>query len=90
MAPMKIIVRNAPMISNRAAVENRPTLAFAESVLSDRLAKKAATIAKTHRTTSTKNTAPSMDVTSLVVMFEVFGVRPRNDEIVDQLPFQVG
>jgi hypothetical protein len=90
MAPMKIIVRTAPMISNRDAVENRLTFAFDERVLSDRLAKKAATIAKTHRITNTKNIAPNADVTLLTLMFEVFGVIPRNDEIVDQLPFQVG
>jgi len=90
MTPIKIIVRNAPMISNRAPVENRPTLAFAESVLSDRLAKKAATIAKIQRTTSTKNNAPNADVISPMGIFEVAGVIPRNDESVDQLPFHVG
>ena len=59
------------MNSSRAAVENKPTLVFAERVFSDRLAKKAATIAKIQRTTSTKNSAPNTDVTSPMVMFEV-------------------
>ena len=90
MTPIKIIVRNAPMSSSKDPVENKPTLAFDERVLSDRLAKKAATIAKTHRITSAKNIAPNADVTSLIGIFEVTGVIPLNDEIVDQLPFQVG
>jgi hypothetical protein len=87
---MKIIVRNAPMIRSRDAVENKPTIAFDERVLSDRLAKKAATIPKAQTMTSTKNIAPNADVTSPVDIFEVTGVMPRNDEIVDQLPFHDG
>ncbi len=82
MAPTKIIIKNAPINSSKAPVENKPTLAFDDKVLSDRLAKKAATIAKTQRTTSTKNTAPNIDATALAVMFEVFGVMLLNDEIV--------
>ena len=88
--PIKIIVRNAPMSSSKDPVENKLMLAFDERVLSDRLAKKAATIAKTHRTTMTKNIAPNADVTSLIDMFVVTGVIPRSDEIVDQLPFHDG
>ena len=90
MAPIKTIVKNAPMISSKDAVENRPTLVFVERVLSDLRIKKAATIEKTHRITSTKNTAPNADVTLLTLMFEVFGVMPLKDEIVDQLPFHDG
>ena len=74
MKPMKIIVRNAPMSSSKPPVENNPTLVFVERVFSDRLAKKAATIAKTQRITRTKNTAPIMDVTSPWVMFDVCAV----------------
>jgi len=87
----KAIVRNAPMSSNRPPVENNPTLAFVERVFSDRLAKKPATMAKTHRITSTKNTAPITDATSLPVMFAVCGVLPEIDAAkFDQLPFQDG
>ena len=90
MKPMMIIVRNAPISSIIDAVENKPTLAFDERFLSDRLAKKAATIAKTHRTTMTRNTAPIADVTSLMGTFVVTAGIPLNDEIVDQLPFHDG
>ena len=61
------------MSSSRAAVENKPTLAFAERVFSDRLAKKAAIIAKIHRITNTESIDPSMGKTSFVVIFEMVG-----------------
>ena len=60
------------MSSSREPVENKPTLDFDERVLSDRLAKKAATMAKTHRINMTKNIAPNADVTSPMGIFEVF------------------
>jgi hypothetical protein len=84
---MPTIARNAPMSNSRAAVENKPTLAFAERTFSDRLAKKAAIILKIHRTASAKRNASSIGAASLAVMFEVFGVNP---ESVVQSPFQVG
>jgi hypothetical protein len=84
---MRTIDRNAPMSSSKAAVENKPTLAFAERVFSDRLTKKAAIIAKIHRITNTESIDPSMGKTSLVVIFEMVGVNPGS---VDQLPFQPG
>jgi hypothetical protein len=87
MKPMKAIARNPPMSSSRAAVENKPTLAFAERAFSDRLAKKAAIILKIQKTTSTKKNDSSMGAASLRLMFEVFGVNP---ESVDKSPFQLG
>jgi hypothetical protein len=88
--PIKTIVRNAPTISSRDAVENKPTLDFAESVFRDRLAKNAETIRKTHIIASTANIAPTKAKTVPVVTFEVFGAVPVYDESVDQLPFQPG
>jgi len=78
------------MNNSRAAVENKPTLAFAERAFSDRLAKKAAIMVKIQSTTNTKNSALIIGMASLAVMFEVLGVKPESDEIVDQLPFQDG
>ena len=84
---MPTTARNAPMSNSRAAVENKPTLAFAERTFSDRLAKKAVIILKIHKTTSTKRNDTSKGAASLAVMFEVLGVNP---ESVDQSPFQPG
>ena len=87
MKPMKTIVRNPPMRSSRAAVENKPTLAFADSTFSDRLAKKAVIMLKIHRTASAKKNASKRGAELLVVMFEVSGVNPVS---VDKSPFHVG
>ena len=88
--PIITIVRTAPMISSRAAVENKPTCDLVERLFSERRAKKAQIMMKIHRI---RNTAiiPSMKgKTSLGPMFVVFGVMPDSEEIVDQLPFQDG
>ena len=88
--PMIIIVRNAPIISNRDAVENKPTPVFVESIFSERLAKIAQTMMVIQIITNTASTPPTIGPISLRDRFEVLGVMLESDEIVDQLPFQDG
>jgi hypothetical protein len=88
--PMMTIVRHAPIISSRPAVENKPTLDLVARVFSDRLTKKAQTMMKIHRITNAASIPANTETTVLEVRFDVLGVMPESDEADDHWPFQDG
>ena len=88
--PMPMMVRHAPISSSSPVVENNPTFVFADRCLSERLVKKAETIANIQRITRTAIIAAMKGATSEKVILFVLAFMPENDEMVDQLPFQSG
>ena len=82
------MVKAAPMISRRVAVENKPTLDFMETDFNVRLANRAETTRKAHSIASTKNPAPTRG--NNVPDGTCAGFTPLKFESVDQLPFQAG
>ncbi len=74
IAPIKIIVKAAPIISTKEAVPNKPSFDFVASVFNDFLAKKAQTIRKTYRITSARSATSMNGMSGFGVQVEVLAV----------------